>query len=125
MSRRNNDAEAALGCLLIVVMPFVWLFSWMWEKSKTPLAVQIRQLDRPYNWGIHIHQQICPQCQAKNESGRHQCFQCGSSLTPADSQKAIPANQSSGLSEGVRAFLIIAFVAIVLSLLISLSKGGF
>lgn len=83
MSRRSdNDAAAVLGCLFLLVMPFVWLFSWMWEKSKTPLPVQLRQLDRPQFWGEQISQQVCPQCQAVNEEGRHYCFGCNSQLTP-------------------------------------------
>jgi hypothetical protein len=92
--------------------PFVWLFSWVWEKSKTPLENQLRQLDRPQFWGAQVTPQVCRQCKTVNESRHHSCFQCGTSLPSSESDTY--SNKSSGLTHGDVIVMVLAIIIVIL-----------
>jgi hypothetical protein len=85
-SRRKSSSppgDGAADIILFVIGLLVFgSYRLLRHLIDIPLETQLRQLERPPQWGMQIEAVNCPQCLAQNETGTEVCYQCGLILLP-------------------------------------------
>ena len=117
--RRNDNAEAALGCFFILGTLGVFIFDAINGHIKGPVTDRLRSQNGDSFNGVAVEIIICQQCGQANmriPGKTHTCGQCGTSLfAPGET---IPALQAAappppqGLTCGQVALAIVILVGL-------------